>query len=118
MLDRVNVLLLGTAFAFFLSGCQSPTPRPRATQGNRPQTDQGGKASPSPEPARPTRAGKSGGRAEGKTPLATVSKEVYFAFDGFDLRRTRATLKTNADWLKANPSTRVETRAPGEAHER
>jgi peptidoglycan-associated lipoprotein len=36
-------------------------------------------------------------------------QEVYFGFDSFDLSNdARATLKRNADWLKANPSVRVE----------
>jgi peptidoglycan-associated lipoprotein len=36
-------------------------------------------------------------------------KDVYFEFDRYDLRAdARDTLKANADWLKNNPSTRVE----------
>ncbi len=36
-------------------------------------------------------------------------KDVHFDFDRYDLRPdARATLRTDADWLKANPSVRVE----------
>ncbi len=43
------------------------------------------------------------------TPPSSPLQEVYFGFDSFDLSTdARATLKKNADWLKANPSVRVE----------
>ena len=49
---------------------------------------------------------------EGKPPVTSASsplKDVYFEFDRYDLRSdARDTLKANADWLKNNPSTRVE----------
>jgi len=36
-------------------------------------------------------------------------KEVYFAFDKYDLSpEARATLKANGDWLKKNPAARIE----------
>jgi peptidoglycan-associated lipoprotein len=36
-------------------------------------------------------------------------KEIYFDYDRYDLRAdARATLKGNADWLKGNPSVRIE----------
>ena len=36
-------------------------------------------------------------------------KSIYFDFDSFALNAdARATLKTNADWLKANPASTVE----------
>ena len=47
---------------------------------------------------------------EGKTtPTPGPLKEVYFSFDRYDLEvEARETLKVNADWLKRNPTTRVE----------
>jgi peptidoglycan-associated lipoprotein len=49
---------------------------------------------------------------EGKAPVTSASsplKDIYFEFDRYDLRAdARDTLKANADWLKNNPSTRVE----------
>src|ERR1044071_2772923 len=44
-----------------------------------------------------------------ETPRSSPLQEVYFGFDSFDLsNEARATLKRNADWLKANQSVRVE----------
>ncbi len=46
---------------------------------------------------------------EGGTTSSGPVKDVYFAFDSYDLRSdARETLKANADWLKAHPSVRVE----------
>jgi peptidoglycan-associated lipoprotein len=49
---------------------------------------------------------------EGKSPVTPASsplKDVYFEFDRYDLRAdARDILKANADWLKNNPSARVE----------
>ena len=41
------------------------------------------------------------------TPPGSALKEVFFAFDKYDLSRdARATLKANGDWLKKNPAAR------------
>jgi peptidoglycan-associated lipoprotein len=49
---------------------------------------------------------------EGKTPTTPASsplKDIFFDFDRADLRGdARDTLRANADWLKSNPSARVE----------
>ena len=46
---------------------------------------------------------------QGKTPESGPLKEIYFAFDRYDLsEQARATLRENAAWLKTNPSTRIE----------
>jgi peptidoglycan-associated lipoprotein len=117
MPDRVNVLLLGTvffAFLFVVSGCPKPAPTTQGDAGGSgSQTAQGGKGQPQSKTSEAATGDSSLKRAgEGKsteTSPASPLKEVYFAFDSFDLRPdARATLKTNADWLKANPSTRVE----------
>jgi peptidoglycan-associated lipoprotein len=43
------------------------------------------------------------------TPSASPLKDIYFDFDRFDLKPdARNTLRENADWLKNNPSTRIE----------
>ena len=43
------------------------------------------------------------------TPPEAPLKEVYFAFDKYDLSTdARATLKANGDWLKRNPAARIE----------
>ncbi len=44
-----------------------------------------------------------------RTPESSPLKDVYFDFDRYDLTEdARATLRANAEWLKSNPSTRVE----------
>jgi peptidoglycan-associated lipoprotein len=49
---------------------------------------------------------------EGKTPTTAASsplKDIFFDFDRADLRGdARDALRANADWLKSNPSARVE----------
>jgi peptidoglycan-associated lipoprotein len=43
------------------------------------------------------------------TPASSPLKEIYFEYDRFDLRAdARDILKGHADWLKSNPSARVE----------
>lgn len=43
------------------------------------------------------------------TPGSSPVKDIYFNFDSFNLRAdARETLKANADWMKNNPSARVE----------
>jgi peptidoglycan-associated lipoprotein len=43
------------------------------------------------------------------TPGSSPLKEIYFDYDRFDLSaEARDTLKAHADWLKSNPSARVE----------
>jgi len=117
MFDRVNALLLGTvffAFIFVVSGCPKPNPTPQGDAGGAGSpTAPGGKVQPQSKTSETATGDSSLKRAgEGKsteTPPTSPLKEVFFAFDSFDLRPdARATLKTNADWLKANPSTRVE----------
>jgi peptidoglycan-associated lipoprotein len=49
---------------------------------------------------------------EGKssaTPASSPLKDVFYEFDRYDLSAdARATLRANADWLKSNPSAKVE----------
>lgn len=44
-----------------------------------------------------------------RTPADSPLREVYFAFDSYELSTaSRATLRASADWLKNNPAARVE----------
>lgn len=44
-----------------------------------------------------------------KTDASSPLKDVFFEFDRYDLNAdARATLRANADWLKNNPTSRVE----------
>jgi peptidoglycan-associated lipoprotein len=63
--------------------------------------------------ARESEASRSGSLdqlREGKSPVTSGPlKDVFFEFDRYDLRAdARDVLKGNADWLKKNPSARVE----------
>jgi peptidoglycan-associated lipoprotein len=99
-------------FAFLLlTGCPKSTP-PAGESGSGSQTTQGGGKGPQQGGGKESGIGDKGSLAEqreGKSQQAGPLKEVYFDYDKFDLRQdARAILKTNADWLKANPSARVE----------
>jgi peptidoglycan-associated lipoprotein len=119
-MERLNALLCGFfIFAFLLlAGCSSKTAtgQPESGPGGSESTlgaGNGGKGA-QPGTARQTPTGPSSleQAQKGKptdTPLTSPLKEIYFGFDSFDLNpEARAILKTNADWLKANPSVRVE----------
>ena len=46
---------------------------------------------------------------KGKPPTSGPLKDIHFGFDRYDLEgEARETLKVNADWLKKNPSARIE----------
>src|SRR5258708_16340378 len=53
---------------------------------------------------------------EGKssaTPASSPLQDVLYEFDRYDLSAdARATLRANADWLKSNPSARVDIHGP------
>ena len=46
---------------------------------------------------------------QGKTPESGPLKEIFFAFDRYELsEQARAALRENAAWLKANPAAKIE----------
>ncbi len=119
MANQLSTRLLGlTLFAFVvLTGCSaaskpeasSPAP-PAATskEGSGKAVSKGNPASASVSAPSSSLEAQRRGQSTA-TPAANPLKEIYFDFDKYDLRGdARATLKTNADWLKANPSMRVE----------
>ncbi|HBA39481.1 MAG TPA: peptidoglycan-associated lipoprotein Pal [Deltaproteobacteria bacterium] len=91
-----------------LTGCPPPaTTKPEAPSAPAQAT---AKQKP-PQAAAKSKAPASSleARREGKAPAAGPLKDIYFDFDRYDLKPdARATLKANADWLKANPSARAE----------
>ena len=108
------VVVIGLA----VGGCApSTTPKPEGASSS---------ASGSKSPAgQQSGAGKSGGTGESATapgsldalqkgqstatPASSPLKDVFFDYDRYDLRAdARQVLKANADWLKKNPSARVE----------
>ncbi len=109
MVKRLSTLSYGLMFfAFFaLTGCPPPAttkpeaPSPQASVGERSARES---RKPAPSSLEALRRGQAP-----MTPASSPLKEVYFDFDRYNLRPdARATLKANADWLKANPSARVE----------
>lgn len=110
MANRLSVVLSGLMFFSFLvlTGCPPPaTSKPEAAPASPQATAQASpkqKVAKSKSPASSLEA-----RREGKAPAEGPLKDIYFDFDKYDLRAdARATLKANANWLKANPSARVE----------
>ena len=119
MVDRSGLVSYGIVIMVFLAsgGCApSATSKPdtasaaspaakgstgdRTTAAPRSQTQE----SPAPSSLEALRRGETAATAT-SGPL----KDVYFDFDSYDLRAdARATLKANAEWLKNNPSARVE----------
>lgn len=118
-------------FSFFvLTGCPPPASTkpetgaagggPGATVGAGPKAGAAERAAAeraAREKARQEASAKTGPRSvealrrgeQATTPASSPLQEVYFDFDRYDLRAdARETLKRNADWLKANPASRVE----------
>jgi len=109
MADRLSAALCGLMFFSFLvlSGCPPPaTSKPEASPAS---AQASAKGKPTTAAKSKTPASSLEARREGKPPAAGPLKDIYFEFDRYDLKPdARATLKVNADWLKANPSARVE----------
>jgi len=108
--------VLTTFVALFIGGCAAETakkPQPAASAAATPGL---AKTPNKPVPgqsdlsARDARTGSSlDALRDGKAAAEGPMKSIYFDFDSFALNAdARATLKTNADWLKANPASTVE----------
>ena len=110
MSKQWNITLYGLMILALVSltGCPPPaTTKPEAPSAPAQAT---AKQKP-PQAAAKSKAPASSleARREGKAPAAGPLKDIYFDFDRYDLKPdARATLKANADWLKANPSARAE----------
>jgi len=92
-----------------LSAASKPAPQsnPSASSGQSQGEGERGNTRESATAPGSLDALKQGGSSA--TPASSPLKEIYFEFDKYDLRAdARDTLKTNADWLKSNPSARVE----------
>lgn len=107
MVDRLSALMYGVMFFAFLAlaGCPPPaTTKPEAAA-PAPQASAAPKPAPAPAPA----SSSLEAARRGVAPAASPLKDISFDFDKYDLKaEARAALKTNADWLKANASARVE----------
>lgn len=107
MVDQLRASLYGVMFFVLLglTGCPPPATTKPETTPAAPQSTAGSSAA-----AKETASSSSLEAARrDTTPAASPLRDIYFDFDRYDLKAdARETLKTNADWLKANPSARVE----------
>ena len=115
MRQRKTLLRYGLSLlaVTFLISCGQPAnpPPPKWTVENSNASAGQASAAAKPAPPKPEVDKDSSlealrrGEAAGSGPL----KDIGFNFDSADLSETaRATLKANAEWLKANPSARVQ----------
>jgi len=110
MSNQLNATLYGLMILALVSltGC----PPPATTKPEAPSAPAQATAKQKPPEAvakSKTPASSLEAAREGKAPAAGPLKDIYFDFDRYDLKPdARATLKANADWLKANPSARAE----------
>jgi peptidoglycan-associated lipoprotein len=118
MVHRLRAALFGLVFYAFVSsaGCPAPaTTKPQTSSAptQAPQVAPREQSPPrtatreAPIPPSSLEALRRGEKPV--TPASSPLKEIYFEFDRYDLNpQARATLKADSDWLKANPSARVE----------
>lgn len=113
MIGRLNPGILILAFAgYVLAGCSTQTatkPEAPPSPSSSPSA-QGSAKEKVVQASRETKSASSlEAHREGKAPVPSPLKEIYFDFDKYDLKAdARAALAQNAAWLKANPSVRVE----------
>ncbi len=125
ILQQTMLLSSGLLFLLVLIGCGSGTrapnySRPYWTMEN-PLTSKGESEGSSQESSRiassdTTRHTSAASSLEAlqsgqstETPASSPLKDIYFDFDRYDLRAdARERLKASADWLRANPSVRVQ----------
>lgn len=97
--------------ALMLSGCASSTPDKTSPQVSSPAPAR--ESSKSKASASVPQGSASGSSLEahrqGKTAEPGPLKEIFFAFDKYDLsEQARAALREHAAWLKTTPSARIE----------
>ena len=114
----VNKLLsygLVTMITVVAGGCSpSATPKPEPSAASsapaKPATQSPGEGQRGATGESTTRAIEFGSAARRESHrLPSPLKEIFFSFDRYDLEgEARETLKVNADWLKRNPTVRIE----------
>ena len=103
---------LGLLAVTFLISCGNPAnpPPPKWTAENPSASSGAAAAKPAPSQAAKADTGSSlDALRSGESATGGPLKDIGFNFDSAALSEAvRATLKTNADWLKSNPSARVQ----------
>jgi peptidoglycan-associated lipoprotein len=114
-LRQLNVII-GAGLLSFLIAC-APTANPKVSQSDlkwtveNPNAMRSASEKVSKTAARETASESSldALRSGQSTATSGPLKDVYFGFDRYDLSaEARATLKANAEWLKANPAVRAQ----------
>jgi len=99
-------------FVFAVTGCAPSTaskPDAGSTAGSDASKAQASGAQSGTTREEATTPGSLDALQKGQSAAAGPLKDVFFDYDRYDLQaEARATLKANADWLKKNPSARVE----------
>lgn len=113
MRERKPLLSYGLSLlaVTFLISCGSPANPPTPKWSAENPNASSGASSAAAKPPKPEANPNSSLEAlkRGETPGSGPLKDINYAFDSADLSETaRATLKANADWLKNNPSARVQ----------
>jgi peptidoglycan-associated lipoprotein len=111
LIRQSSALLVCLLFGFGIVACSSTK-----TTTAKPEMSLAAPPKASAESAKKVQTSRSGSSLESfqqgqstATPGESPLKEIYFDFDRYDLRAdARAILKANADWLRANPSARVQ----------
>lgn len=113
MINYRNVvfcLVLSTFVA--LAGCSSKTAQPEApsTTSASPPAETNKQTAGAPSSSTTTSSLDALKRGESTaTPASSPLQDVYFDFDSYDLRAdARDALKTNGQWLKANPAAQIQ----------
>jgi peptidoglycan-associated lipoprotein len=102
---------IGLSLAFGFVGCAATPQPPSQLQSVAPSiTAKALAETPRGQPAAGSSSASSlEAHVQGKAPMSGPLKEIYFEFDSYDLNPdARATLKVDTEWLKGNPSSRVE----------
>ena len=109
MFNRLAMPLYGLMLLSFVSLYGCPPPATTKPEVSSPPPQAAVKQQPPKTASKSAPASSLEAMRQGKPPAAGPLKDIYFDFDRYDLRPdARETLKANANWLKANPSARVE----------
>lgn len=108
---RSGFFLLAIVFLFACGNPANPPPPKWTSENANAASGQKMAAAPKPGPTKTEQSTTSSLDAlrRGESATGGPLKEIYFNFDSADLSEAaRATLKSNADWLKSNPSARLQ----------
>lgn len=109
MTDRLSISLYGLIFLLSLSLTGCPPPATTKPEASSPSPQTAVKEQPAKTATKSAPASSLEARRESKAPAAGPLKDIYFEFDRYDLKPdARAILKASAEWLRRNPSARVE----------